>query len=291
MADAELHQELARLVGALAEHARAEVLRGEQWAVAGAVTGRGPALRAGTRGPAARGGAGPSGAAARPPSADASPARAADGAPRADAAPTARPERGVSQAALLAVREALGDCQRCGLHAERKQIVFGVGSAQAELMFVGEAPGRDEDLQGEPFVGKAGQLLTRMIEAMGLRRDEVYICNIIKCRPPNNRDPEPDEVASCEPFLRQQIEAIAPRLIVALGNFAARTLLRSELGITRLRGAFHRYQGIPLMPTFHPAYLLRNPEAKRPAWSDLQAVMAEMDRLGLPRRREGVDPV
>lgn len=291
MADAELHQELARLVGALAEHARAEVLRGEQWAVAGAVTGRGPALRAGTRGPAARGGAGPSGAAARPPSADVSPARAADGAPRADAAPPARPEHGVSQAALLAVREALGDCQRCGLHAERKQIVFGVGSAQAELMFVGEAPGRDEDLQGEPFVGKAGQLLTRMIEAMGLRRDEVYICNIIKCRPPNNRDPEPDEVASCEPFLRQQIEAIAPRLIVALGNFAARTLLRSELGITRLRGAFHRYQGIPLMPTFHPAYLLRNPEAKRPAWSDLQAVMAEMDRLGLPRRREGADPV
>lgn len=287
MADAELQAELASLVGSLAEHARAALLRGEQWAVAGAVSGAGAVRRA-----AAGGGAGGARAAstagagrgASPPA----PVAALSGAQsaRVDPPPMARPELARSSAALVAVRDALGDCQRCGLHKGRQQLVFGVGHSQADLMFVGEAPGRDEDLQGEPFVGKAGQLLTRMIEAMGLRREEVYICNIIKCRPPNNRDPEPDEVASCEPFLRQQIEAIAPRLIVALGNFAARTLLRSELGITRLRGSFHRYQGIPLMPTFHPAYLLRNPEAKRPAWSDLQAVMAEMDRLGLARRRE-----
>ncbi|MBK8482625.1 MAG: uracil-DNA glycosylase [Proteobacteria bacterium] len=268
MADSELAQELALLVGALAEHARTAVLRGEQWAVAGARRASG----------------------AFDPAAERSGVRAGEGgSPLAGVQPE-RPKREVSERALLSVRAALGDCERCGLHAERTHIVFGVGDAQADLMFVGEAPGRDEDQQGEPFVGKAGQLLTRMIQAMGLHREEVYICNIIKCRPPNNRDPEPAEVASCEPFLRQQIEAIGPRLIVALGNFAARTLLRSELGIARLRGSFQRYQGIALMPTFHPAYLLRNPEAKRPAWSDLQAVMAEMDRLGLRRRRDGVAP-
>jgi DNA polymerase len=183
------------------------------------------------------------------------------------------------------VRAVLGDCQRCPLGAHRRNLVFGVGSENAELMFVGEAPGADEDLQGEPFVGKAGQLLTKMINAMGLERDEVYIANIIKCRPPRNRDPLPEEIAACEPFLRRQIDVIGPRLIVALGGFAAKTLIGTETGITRLRGSWHAYQGIPLMPTFHPAYLLRNPDGKRPAWNDLQVVMKEMDRLGLGRRR------
>lgn len=186
---------------------------------------------------------------------------------------------------LEALRVELGDCQRCRLCEQRQHIVFGIGNPVAELMFVGEAPGRDEDLQGEPFVGKAGQLLTRMIGAMGLTREAVYICNIVKCRPPNNRDPAPDEIAQCEPFLVRQIELIAPRLIVALGGFAAKTLIGTETGITRLRGKWHEYQGVPLMPTFHPAYLLRNPEGKRPVWNDLQAVMAEMDRPGLPRTR------
>lgn len=186
---------------------------------------------------------------------------------------------------LARVRRQLGDCQRCNLAKGRTNLVFGVGSADADLMIVGEAPGRDEDLQGEPFVGAAGQLLTKMIEAMGLERDEVYICNILKCRPPRNRDPEPEEVEACEPFLLEQIDAIGPSFIVAMGNFAAKTLLRTTTGITRLRGRFHSYHGIPVMPTFHPAYLLRNAQGKRPAWTDLQAVMKEMDRLGLHRRR------
>ena len=160
-------------------------------------------------------------------------------------------------------------------------MVFGVGSPDAELVFVGEAPGRNEDLQGEPFVGDAGQLLDKMIVAMGLRRPQVYICNIIKCRPPGNRNPEPDEIAACEPFLRKQLEAIRPRMIVCLGKFAAQCLLRSDAPISRLRGQFHTYEGIPLMPTFHPAFLLRNPAAKREVWSDLKQVMAALDRLGL----------
>jgi uracil-DNA glycosylase len=186
---------------------------------------------------------------------------------------------------LDAVREALGDCQRCCLAETRKHIVFGEGSPTADLMFIGEAPGGDEDQQGVPFVGAAGQLLTKMIKAMGLERDEVYIGNIIKCRPPRNRDPNPDEIEACEPFLRRQIDAIGPRIIIAMGGFAAKTLLRTDQGITRLRGHFKTYHGIPLMPTFHPAYLLRNAAQKRPVWQDLQTVMAEMDRLGLQRRR------
>ena len=191
-----------------------------------------------------------------------------------------------SRAARLArVRERLGNCERCRLHAARRTLVFGVGSAEADLMFIGEAPGRDEDTQGEPFVGRAGQLLTKMIGAMGLDRNDVYITNIIKCRPPKNRNPEHDELEQCEPFLRDQIDSIGPRLIIALGNFAAKSLLRTTTGITRLRGSFYSYEGIPLMPTFHPAYLLRNEAGKRPAWEDLKMVMAEMDRLGLYRRR------
>ena len=156
--------------------------------------------------------------------------------------------------------------------------MFGVGSPNAELMFVGEGPGADEDEQGEPFVGRAGQLLTKMIEAMGFARSDVYIANVVKCRPPGNRDPEPDEIASCEPFLRAQIAAIRPKVIVALGRFAVQTLLRDDTPITRQRGSWRTYEGVKLMPTFHPAYLLRNPPEKRKAWDDLQLVMKELGK-------------
>jgi DNA polymerase len=155
-------------------------------------------------------------------------------------------------------------------------VVFGVGNPEAELMFVGEAPGRDEDLQGEPFVGRAGQLLTRIIEAIGLRRQDVYIANVIKCRPPNNRNPQEDEIARCEPYLRRQIELVRPRIIVALGTFAAQTLLKTAQPISQLRGRFHTYHGVKLMPTFHPAFLLRNPERKRAVWEDMQLVQREL---------------
>lgn len=172
------------------------------------------------------------------------------------------------------VRRELGDCRRCKLCAGRKQIVFGSGNPKARLVFVGEGPGAEEDAQGLPFVGAAGQLLTKMIAAMGLKRDDVYICNVVKCRPPGNRNPEPDEIAACEPFLRAQLEAIGPEVVVALGKFAAQTLLREATPITRLRGHWRTYQGMKLMPTFHPAYLLRNPAEKKPCWEDLKAVMA-----------------
>lgn len=173
---------------------------------------------------------------------------------------------------LDTLREDLGDCQRCGLAAGRIKIVFGSGSPTADLMFVGEAPGRDEDQQGEPFVGRAGKLLTKIIEAIDLRREDVYIANILKCRPPNNRDPQPDEVAACSPFLFRQIEVIKPKVVVALGAYAARTLLDTEMAISKLRGRFHDYRGTQLMPTYHPSYLLRNPGAKRPVWEDMQLV-------------------
>jgi uracil-DNA glycosylase len=201
----------------------------------------------------------------------------------AQAAPAAAPaaEAGGQKLSLEVIRAEIGDCTRCKLHPTRKNIVFGVGNPHANLMFIGEAPGYDEDQQGEPFVGKAGQLLTKMIIAMGLAREDVYIANILKCRPPQNRNPEPDEIEQCEPFLRKQIDAIAPRILVALGKFAAQTLLRSNASISSLRGHWHSYQGIQLMPTFHPAFLLRSPDKKREAWSDLQLVMGEMRRLGL----------
>ncbi|MBJ80050.1 MAG: hypothetical protein CMH60_01910 [Myxococcales bacterium] len=185
---------------------------------------------------------------------------------------------------LSAIREELGDCQRCKLCDQRKNIVFGVGDPHARLMFVGEGPGADEDIKGEPFVGKAGQLLTRMIQAMGLRREDVYIANIVKCRPPENRDPEPDEIAACEPFLLQQIEAVQPEVIVALGRYASQCLVGKATPISRLRGSWSSYAGIDLMPTFHPAYLLRNPSGKRPVWEDLQAVMHKL-QLQPPGRR------
>lgn len=171
------------------------------------------------------------------------------------------------------IRRELGDCRRCKLCTGRKNIVFGVGSPRAELVFVGEGPGEQEDLQGVPFVGPAGELLTKMIQAMGFSRDEVYICNVVKCRPPGNRNPEPDEIAACEPFLRSQLLALQPKVIVALGKFAAQTLLRDSTPITRLRGQWREYQGVKLMPTFHPAYLLRSPAEKKKAWEDLQQVM------------------
>jgi len=165
------------------------------------------------------------------------------------------------------------DCSRCKLHGlGRTQVVFGVGNPDADLMFVGEAPGADEDLQGEPFVGRAGQLLTKIIEAMGMTRDQVYIANVIKCRPPGNRNPEWDEVAECEPFLFRQIDIIQPKVVVALGKFGAQALLRTEEPISRLRGRVFDYRGARLVPTFHPAYLLRNPASKREVWEDMKLV-------------------
>jgi DNA polymerase len=177
--------------------------------------------------------------------------------------------------ALVAIRSDLGDCTRCKLHTlGRRQIVFGVGNPNADLMFVGEAPGADEDIQGEPFVGRAGQLLTKIIEAIGLTRADVYIANLIKCRPPGNRNPEPDEAEQCEPFLFRQIDTIKPKVVVALGKFAAQALLRTTDPITRLRGREFKYRDAILIPTYHPAYLLRTPSAKRDVWEDMKKVRA-----------------
>jgi uracil-DNA glycosylase len=187
-------------------------------------------------------------------------------------------DKGCGSEGLLSVRAGLGECTRCKLHGGRTRLVFGVGNPSAELMFVGEGPGADEDAQGEPFVGRAGQLLTKMIEAMGFSRSEVYIANVVKCRPPGNRDPEPDEIEACEPFLKAQIAAIRPRVVVALGRFAVQTLLRDTTPISRQRGRWREYEGVKLMPTFHPAYLLRNPAEKKPAWDDLQLVMKEFGK-------------
>jgi DNA polymerase len=176
---------------------------------------------------------------------------------------------------LARIQTDLGDCTRCKLHnAGRTSIVFGVGNPHANLMFVGEAPGRDEDLQGIPFVGRAGQKLTQIIEAIGLTRDQVYIANVIKCRPPENRNPDPDEVETCEPFLFRQIDAIRPKVIVALGTFAARSLLKTMDPISRLRGRVYEYRGAKLIPTFHPAFLLRNPACRREVWEDMKKVRA-----------------
>ena len=175
------------------------------------------------------------------------------------------------------LRAAIGDCQRCKLCSGRTHLVFGVGNPKAQLMFIGEGPGRDEDLQGEPFVGRAGQLLTDIItKGMGLRREDVYIANVVKCRPPENRNPEPDEVSSCEPFLKKQIDLVRPEIIIGLGKFAVQSLLQSKVPITKLRGHWHSYHGIKLMPTFHPAYLLRNPADKKLVWEDIKKVIKEM---------------
>jgi len=196
----------------------------------------------------------------------------------ADNEPLVRPPAftGGDEHDLEAVRTELGDCRRCPLGDRRQHLVFGEGNPSAELVFVGEAPGADEDAQGRPFVGRAGQLLTKIIAAMGLKREEVYICNILKCRPPGNRNPLPDEIAACEPFLIRQLGVIRPRVICAMGSIAAHALLKSEAPISVLRGRFHSYQGIPLMPTYHPAYLLRNPGAKKQVWEDVQLIMKRL---------------
>jgi len=182
---------------------------------------------------------------------------------------------GDSQPTLEAVRADLGDCQRCQLAGGRKNIVFGAGNPLAKLVFVGEGPGFEEDQQGLPFVGPAGQLLTRIIEAINLDRNQVYICNVIKCRPAGNRNPQPDEINACFPFLERQLAAIQPDFIVALGTFAAQTLLGTSTPISRLRGRFHEYNGIKVLPTYHPAYLLRNPDMKRAVWEDMKMLMKE----------------
>lgn len=189
---------------------------------------------------------------------------------------------------LERIRKELGDCQRCKLSATRKNLVFGVGNPHARLVFVGEGPGGEEDLQGEPFVGEAGRMLNRIIAAMGLKREDVYICNVIKCRPPGNRDPQGDEIAACSPFMLRQVKAIGPEVIVALGKFAAQTLLGSREPITRLRGRFHDFHGIPLMPTFHPSYLLhRQGEGDKSSfwqvWEDMTQVLRLL-KLPVPEK-------
>jgi len=183
-------------------------------------------------------------------------------------------------AALDAIFNELGNCQRCGLGASRTKLAYGVGNPNARLVLVGDAPGREEDLQGEPFVGEAGQLLDRILQAMGLHRNDVYICNVLKCRPPNNRDPQPEEGATCEAFLVRQIAAVRPQVIIALGHFAVHSLLKTNAPISKLRGEWQSYQGIPLMPTYHPAYLLNNPEGKRDVWDDMKQVLRRLQTDG-----------
>ena len=179
---------------------------------------------------------------------------------------------------LDTIRRELGECTRCRLYEGRNHVVFGEGNPHAALVFVGEGPGREEDLQGKPFVGRAGELLTRIIEAIELTREEVYIANIVKCRPPNNRDPKPDEIQTCLPFLLKQLEAIKPRIICCLGTFAAQTLLGTEERISSLRGRFHACQSAKLMPTYHPAFLLRNPQFKRDVWEDMKMIREEYQK-------------
>jgi len=177
------------------------------------------------------------------------------------------------------IRADIGDCQRCKLAPARTHIVFGSGNPNAELVFVGEAPGYDEDQQGLPFVGRAGQLLTKIIESINLKREDVYICNVLKCRPPENRNPEPDEVAACNPFLRRQLASIRPKIVCCLGTFAAQTVLQTASSISKLRGKFFDLDGMRVIATFHPAYLLRSPDKKREVWEDMKQIRAELFRL------------
>ena len=178
---------------------------------------------------------------------------------------------------LSLIKEQVTSCRMCGLSKTRKKVVFGTGNTKARLMFVGEAPGYEEDIQGRPFVGRAGELLTRIIEAMGLKREDVYISNILKCRPPQNRNPLPDEISPCMNYLYRQIDYIKPQVICGLGKFAAQVLLETETPITRLRGEWHKCRGIRFMPTYHPAYLLRNPGAKKLVWQDMKKIMEELE--------------
>jgi len=191
-----------------------------------------------------------------------------------------RPVIGNKESAMALLREEIGDCRRCKLSQKRTHIVFGEGNPDARLMFIGEAPGREEDVQARPFVGEAGMLLTRLIEKMGLKREDVYIANIVKCRPPMNRDPEKDEIQQCREFLERQIDIIRPEIIMSLGRIAASTLMGNErLKITAIRGKIFDYRGIPLVPTFHPAYLMRNPKDKWLTWSDAQKVLERLERV------------
>ncbi|MDP9269035.1 MAG: uracil-DNA glycosylase [Acidobacteriota bacterium] len=219
-------------------------------------------------------------------SAGVSPAVAGASRDRSDPPPLSLPILRDVEAELRAIREDIGDCTRCALHKGRKNIVFGVGNAHAELMFVGEGPGADEDAKGEPFVGRAGQLLNKMIEAMGVTREQVYIANVVKCRPPENRAPERDEMETCSPFLYRQIAAIHPKVIVALGATAAKALLNVNEPMSALRGRWHDFRGTKLIATYHPAYLLRDPRQKKETWKDLQLAMKE---LGLPLPAKGVE--
>ncbi len=258
---AERRAECNALTRALRDHVEAESDRGLRWVPKG-----------GTQAPAAKK-AEPQESAALRKTASAAPA------PTAPVAAAQDPAVGAAQS-IPALIEVLGECTRCKLAEERTNIVFGVGNLEADLMFVGEAPGRDEDREGEPFVGRAGQLLTEIItKGMKLQRADVYIANVVKCRPPGNRNPKPEEIAACMPFLVRQVQLIRPKVIVALGKFAAQTLLSSDTPITRMRGQWHEFEGIKVMPTLHPAYLLRNPSDKKLVWADIKAVMAE---LGLP---------
>ena len=181
--------------------------------------------------------------------------------------------RGSARSAFEEIREEVSACTKCRLSKSRTQPVFGVGNPNADLMFIGEAPGRDEDLQGEPFVGRAGQLLTDIIKAMKLSRDDVYIANVIKCRPPENRNPEPDELDACRPYIQRQVDEIQPKVIVTLGRFALQSLMEKGYAISSVRGEWLDYRGIPVMPTYHPAYLLRTPAAKKDVWADMKKVM------------------
>jgi len=194
----------------------------------------------------------------------------------------ADPPAGDAVAALRAIREDIGDCTRCGLSRGRKNIVFGVGNPKADIMFIGEGPGADEDEQGEPFVGRAGQLLNNMIAAMGIRREDVYIANVVKCRPPQNRAPERDEIETCSPFLMRQVDVVRPKIIVALGATAAKTLLGISDSMASLRGRLYDFRGTKLAVTYHPAFLLRDPRQKKEAWKDLQMVM---NFLGMPAKK------
>jgi uracil-DNA glycosylase len=228
-------------------------------------------------------------AAAKPESAPSRPTPAATSAPAIPHIPVApgpslfEVSERIEGDTLERIREDIGDCTRCRLHKARTKIVFGVGNPKAELVFVGEGPGHDEDVRGEPFVGRAGKLLTQMIEAMSLRRQDVYICNVVKCRPPDNRLPEKDEIATCSPFLLRQLSVIQPKVICCLGACAAQTLLATNQGISRFRGEWFDFRGSKLISTYHPAYLLRNPNAKGEVWKDLQKVMAV---LGLQPKRK-----
>ncbi|MCE5212836.1 MAG: uracil-DNA glycosylase [Deltaproteobacteria bacterium] len=195
----------------------------------------------------------------------------------ASAAGPLNSDRKTKEEMLKKVHRDMANCQLCPLGRTRKNLVFGDGNPEARIVFVGEAPGADEDEQGLPFVGRAGQLLTDIIvKGMKLERKNVYICNILKCRPPGNRNPLPDEISKCEPFLKRQLQIISPEVICALGTFAAKTLLKTDVPISVLRGRFHLYEGIKLMPTYHPAYLLRNPSAKKQVWEDVQMIMKEI---------------